>query len=140
LLQVEVAFQDLELLFDEHQDAVTTRPRIVAAWRALLAELGLWETYLSQHAHSAATTCVLTHAIDDARQPTLTDCAFYPALGYLVHHRLDLLRCGFPYLAAYANAMARHPCVRHSQPIGWRNPSPHKHRLLFALLDDMLFD
>jgi glutathione S-transferase len=131
--QIEIAFQDLELLFDDdHQSNAAKHSRIVTAWQALLVELRLWETYLVEHAQD--DPCVFTCNIHEEETPTLADCAFYPVIGYLVHHQLDLVKHGFPKLAAYAEAMSQLSCVRRSQPVGWRNTNPRKSQLLGGTL------
>jgi len=105
--------------------------RLRAAYRPLealfmpLAELSPEARHAAASAPVAVDVELARWEIDAAANPfiagpllTLADCAFYPALAYLLHRGL-VLEDRFPALGRYAARMAARPATARARPLGW---------------------
>ena len=108
-----------DVLEDSHFDGANNiTPPLSAGRRAELiadieAELLFWEKYAGEHGGETGFIAGDTF--------TLTDCAFFPILGYMLHRGFEWDDSKWPNLHRYYDRVWGKECANKAQPDGWQS-------------------
>jgi len=118
-------FEDIELLYEKDWSIEPKRSRILDTYANTIAELKIWERYLTENPFVAGDKF------------SLADCALYPNLSYLIHRGVDLKRERLAALMVYHDRVKEMNCAVEAMPVGYEKVAKtNLGRRIYGMVDE----